>query len=83
LGIVFFGSGEMSKKDEFIEKAAQLNISRESLEKWREKVDLKAFVIALNEHPDIRTAFREAVEDVKESPEDQAAVGLSQLFGNM
>ena len=44
--LAFFGSGEMSKKDEFIEKAAQLNISRVSLE-------------------------------------NLAAVGLSQLFGNM
>jgi len=74
----------MNKKGEFVRLAKQLSISEESLTSWHERIDLEAFVVALNEHPDIGKAFREAVAEANEkSPEDQAAVGLSQLFGNM
>lgn len=46
------------------------------LQEWRTKVDLKAFTLALNEHPDIHEAAAEAKEE-SENP----AVGLAALFG--
>ena len=44
------------------------------------KANLKAVVVSLNAHPDVRKLFREAVEETRGSPEDEAAAGLSRLF---
>ena len=77
----------MSKKDEFVLMADKYLVgikgphAKESLQKWRENVDVKAFTVSLNEHPEIRKLFREAVAEAKEIPvEEQAAAGLANLF---
>jgi len=77
-----------SKKDEFV--AAFRGIVKPEMQGAYDqdpggflKANLKAVTVALNSHPDVRRLFREAVEEARGTPEDEAAAGLSKLFSGM
>lgn len=71
----------MTKKDEFIHgfKAA----TGEEAESYYKNKNYKDFVALLHEHG-LTTLFRESVEEAtpESDPDEQAAAGMSALFGN-
>jgi len=73
----------VSKKDEFV-SAFEQKFGAVAVGAMGAKAgSMKEFADLLNEHPDLRRLFREAVEESKGTPEEEAAAGLDSLFAGL